>query len=51
MNTDLIKYITFFSLFIVCININGRIMLDENDKLVSPLPKPVSYTHLRAHET
>ena len=40
MNTDLIKYITFFSLFIVCININGKIMLDENDKLVSPLPKP-----------
>ena len=39
MNTDLIKYITFFSLFIVCININGKIMLDENDKLVSPLPK------------
>jgi len=40
MNTDLIKYITFFSLFIVCININGKIMLDENDKLASPLPKP-----------
>ena len=40
MNTDLIKYITFFSLFIVCININGKIMLDENDKLVSPLPNP-----------
>ena len=40
MNTDLIKYITFFSLFIVCININGKIMLDENDKLVLPLPKP-----------
>ena len=40
MNTDLIKYITFFSLFIVCININGKIMLDENDKLVPPLPKP-----------
>ena len=40
MNTDLIKHITFFSLFIVCINISGKIMLDENDKLVSPLPKP-----------
>ena len=40
MNTDLIKYITFFSLFIVCININGKIMLDENDKVVSPLPNP-----------
>ena len=40
MNTDLIKYITFFSLFIVCININGKIMLDENDKLVSHLTKP-----------
>ena len=40
MNTDLIKYITFFSLFIVCININGRIMLDENDKLTTPLPLP-----------
>ena len=40
MNTDLIKYITFFSLFIVCININGKIMLDKNDKLVAPLPKP-----------
>ena len=40
MNTDLIKYITFFSLFIVCININGKIMLDENDKLVSRLPNP-----------
>ena len=40
MNTDLIKYITFFSLFIVCININGKIMLDENDKLTTPLPLP-----------
>ena len=40
MIKSLIKYITISYLFLVCLNINGDIMLDKNDKLSSPLPLP-----------
>lgn len=40
MIKSLIKYITISYLFLVCLNINGHIMLDKNDKLSSPLPLP-----------
>ena len=37
---SLIKYLTISYFFLFCLNINGKIMLDENDKLITPLPLP-----------
>ena len=40
MLKSVIKYINISYFFLICININGNIMLDENDKLTTPLPLP-----------
>ena len=40
MLMSLIKYFTISYFFLFCLNINGKIMLDENDKLITPLPLP-----------
>ena len=40
MIKSVIKYINISYFFLICININGNIMLDENDKLTTPLPLP-----------
>ena len=41
---SLIKYFTISYFFLFCLNINGKIMLDENDKLITPLPLPYDGT-------
>lgn len=41
---SLIKYFTISYFFLFCLNINGNIMLDENDKLLTPLPLPYDGT-------
>ena len=41
---SLIKYFTISYFFLFCLNINGEIMLDENDKLITPLPLPYDGT-------
>ena len=41
---SLIKYFTISYFFLLCLNINGKIMLDENDKLITPLPLPYDGT-------
>ena len=40
MSKSLIKILTISYLFLICLNINGNIMLNENDKLANPLPLP-----------
>ncbi len=40
MLKSVIKYINISYFFLICININGNMMLDENDKLTMPLPMP-----------
>ena len=40
MSKSLIKILTISYLFLICLNINGNIMLNENDKLSNPLPLP-----------
>ena len=40
MSKSLIKILTISYLFLICLNINGNIMLNENDKLANPLPFP-----------
>ena len=40
MSKSLIKYLTIAYFFLVCLNINANIMLNENDKLITPLPLP-----------
>ena len=40
MLKSVIKYINISYFFLICININGNIMLDEDDKLTTPLPLP-----------
>ena len=40
MLKSVIKYINISYFFLICININGNMMLDENDKLTMPLPLP-----------
>ena len=44
MLKSLIKYLTISYFFLFCVNINGNIMLDENDKLMTPLPLPYDGT-------
>ena len=44
MLMSLIKYFTISYFFLFCLNINGKIMLDENDKLITPLPLPYDGT-------
>ena len=44
MLMSLIKYFTISYFFLFCLNINGKIMLDENDKLITPLPLPYDET-------
>ena len=44
MFKSLIKYFTISYFFLFCINIHGNIMLNENDKLVTPLPLPYNGT-------
>ena len=44
MLMSLIKYLTISYFFLFCLNINGKIMLDENDKLITPLPLPYDGT-------
>ena len=44
MLMSLIKYLTISYFFLFCLNINGEIMLDENDKLITPLPLPYDGT-------
>ena len=44
MLMSLIKYFTISYFFLFCLNINGEIMLDENDKLITPLPLPYDGT-------
>ena len=44
MLKSLIKYFTISYFFLFCLNINGEIMLDENDKLITPLPLPYDGT-------
>ena len=44
MLKSLIKYLTISYFFLFCVNINGNIMLDENDKLITPLPLPYDGT-------
>ena len=41
---SLIKYFTISYFFLFCLNINGKIMLDENDRLITPLPLPYDGT-------
>ena len=40
MSKSLIKILTISYLILICLNINGNIMLNENDKLANPLPFP-----------
>ena len=40
MNKSLIKYYTISYFFLFCLTLNGEIMLDDNDKLTTPLPLP-----------
>ena len=44
MLMSLIKYFTISYFFLFCLNINGKIMLDENDRLITPLPLPYDGT-------
>ncbi len=40
MLKSLIKYFTISYFFLFCVSVYGNIMLDEDDKLVTPLPLP-----------
>ena len=40
MSKSLIKILPISYLFLICLNINGNIMLNENDKLANSLPLP-----------
>ncbi len=40
MYKSLIKYLTVSYFFLLSMNVYGNIMLDENDKLTTPLPLP-----------
>lgn len=40
MLKSLIKYFSISYFYLLAINLNGQIMLDENDKLATPLPLP-----------
>ena len=40
MYKSLIKYISISYLFLFCLIVNGEIMLNENDQLITPLPLP-----------
>ena len=40
MSKSLIKILNISYLFLICLNINGNIMLNENDKLANRLPLP-----------
>ena len=44
MLMSLIKYFTISYFFLFCLNVNGKIMLDGNDKLITPLPFPYDGT-------
>ena len=44
MLMSLIKYFTISYFFLFCLNVNGKIMLDENDRLITPLPLPYDGT-------
>ena len=50
MYKSLIKYLTVSYFFLFSMNIYGNIMLDENDKLTTPLPLPYDGKMWRNHK-
>ena len=44
MSKSLIKYFNISYFFLICLNLNGNIMLNDNDKLITPLPLPYDGT-------
>ena len=44
MFKSVIKYFNISYFFLICLNVNGNIMLNDNDKLITPLPLPYDGT-------